>query len=182
VVGNPSFTLGVSNALGGASAVLVINSSDPGTASIPSSGSFTRRQITLAGAGAGSGSGSISLAIPDDAALVGQTFFGRWYVTDAAAPNGFAVSPAFRFTIFGEATTLNRAAHVDFDGDRQTDLSIFRPSTGEWWYARSTDAQVRALQFGLGTDHLVPADYSGDGENGCRRLASRDGRMVHLKK
>jgi cytochrome c peroxidase len=163
LVGNPSFTVGVSNALGGANAVLVIDANDPGTAAIPASGSFARRQITLAGSGAGNGNGSISLAIPDTAALVGQTFFGRWYVTDASAASGFAVSQAFRFTVFGTATAINRAAHVDFDGDRKTDISIFRPSNGQWWYSRSTDAQTLALQFGAGTDKLVPADFSGDG-------------------
>jgi cytochrome c peroxidase len=164
LVGNPSFTVGVSNALGGASAVLVIDSNDPGTASIPAAGSFTRRQINLSGSGSGNGYGSISLAIPDTAALVGQTFFGRWYITDASAPNGFSVSQAFKFTVFGEASAVNHATHVDFDGDRKTDISIFRPSNGEWWYSRSTDSAVRALQFGLGTDKIVPADFSGDGK------------------
>jgi cytochrome c peroxidase len=164
IVGNPSFTVAVSNALGGAQAVLVVNSTDPGTASIPASGSFTRQQITLTGSGAGSGSGSISLAIPDNPALVGQTFFGRWYVTDAAAPNGFSVTQAFRFTVFGDATAVQSAAHVDFDGDSKTDISIFRPSAGEWWYSRSSDAQTLALQFGNGTDKIVPADFSGDGK------------------
>src|SRR6185369_5786261 len=27
---------------------------------------------------------------------------------------------------------------VDFDGDGKTDISIFRPSDGSWWYSRST--------------------------------------------
>ena len=68
------------------------------------------------------------------------------------------------FTAFGTASAPNRAAFVDFDGDRKTDISIFRPSSGQWWYSRSSDAQVRALQFGLGTDKIVPADFSGDGK------------------
>ncbi|MEP6900860.1 MAG: cytochrome c peroxidase [Actinomycetota bacterium] len=164
LVGNPSFTVAVSNALGNSEAVLVVNSTDPGTASIPASGSFTRQTINLGGTGAGNGNGSIALAIPDNQALVGQTFFGRWYVTDAATPNGFAVSPAFRFTIFGTATAINRAAQVDFDGDRKTDISIFRPSNGQWWYSKSSDGQTAALQFGTGTDKIVPVDFSGDGK------------------
>jgi cytochrome c peroxidase len=163
LVGNPSFTVAVSNALGGANAVLVINATDPGTASIPSSGTFTRQSINLQGTGTGNGNGSISLAIPDNAALVGQTFFGRWYVTDPGAAGGFSVSQAFRFTVFGTATAINHAAHVDFDGDRKTDISIFRPSDGSWWYSRSTDNQTLVLQFGTGTDRVVPADYTGDG-------------------
>ena len=52
----------------------------------------------------------------------------------------------------------------DFDGDAKTDLSIFRPSNGEWWYQRSSNGQVAALQFGLGTDKIVPGDFTGDGK------------------
>jgi hypothetical protein len=51
---------------------------------------------------------------------------------------------------------------VDFDGDSKTDVSIFRPAAGEWWYLRSSDNSNAALQFGASTDRLVPADYTGD--------------------
>jgi len=98
IVGNPAFTVGVSNALGGAQAVLVINSSDPGAgAAIPQTGSLSRLSIGLSGSGAGNGFGSLSLPIPN---TPGETFVGRWYVTDASAVGGIAVSPAFTFTIF----------------------------------------------------------------------------------
>ena len=53
-------------------------------------------------------------------------------------------------------------APFDFDGDAKTDLGIFRPSNGQWWYQRSSDNQVTALQFGNSTDRIVPADYTGD--------------------
>ncbi len=55
-------------------------------------------------------------------------------------------------------------APFDFDGDFKTDLSIFRPSNGQWWYQRSSDGQVSALQFGDGSSQIVPADYTGDGK------------------
>gem|GEM_PF-2304824 len=51
----------------------------------------------------------------------------------------------------------------DFDGDRKTDISIFRPGPGEWWYNRSSNGGNTALQFGNSTDRLVPTDYTGDG-------------------
>jgi uncharacterized delta-60 repeat protein len=36
----------------------------------------------------------------------------------------------------------------DFDGDSKTDISIYRPSLGQWWYLRSSDGANRAFQFG----------------------------------
>ena len=51
----------------------------------------------------------------------------------------------------------------DFDGDGRADISIYRPSAGEWWYLQSSDAQDRAFQFGTETDTIVPADFTGDG-------------------
>ena len=54
-------------------------------------------------------------------------------------------------------------APFDFDGDNKTDISVFRPSSGEWWLNRST-AGVSVATFGTSTDVLVPADYTGDGK------------------
>ncbi len=51
---------------------------------------------------------------------------------------------------------------VDFDGDNKTDISIFRPSVGEWWYLKSSNGANAALQFGNMNDKLVPADFTGD--------------------
>jgi uncharacterized delta-60 repeat protein len=52
----------------------------------------------------------------------------------------------------------------DYDGDGKADLSIFRPSNGEWWYQKSSDGGNAAFQFGAGTDTLTPGDYTGDGK------------------
>jgi cytochrome c peroxidase len=161
LLGNPSFTVGVARGAGGANAVVVIDAADPGVgASIPASGSFFRQSTVLNG----NGYGSVNMAIPDNAALLGKTFYGRWYVTDPAAANGFSVSRVFSFTIFGEGAVPAGATHVDFDGDRKTDISIFRTALGEWWYLRSSDQQSAAFQFGGPNDKIVPADYTGDGK------------------
>jgi CubicO group peptidase (beta-lactamase class C family) len=61
-------------------------------------------------------------------------------------------------------TTSQTTPRFDFDGDGKTDISIYRPSVGEWWYQRSFDGQVVAAQFGTGADRIVPADYTGDGK------------------
>ncbi|HSS21649.1 MAG TPA: cytochrome c peroxidase [Pyrinomonadaceae bacterium] len=108
ILGNSSFGIGVSKGLGGAQAVLVINSTDPGAGpSIPATGSFARVSLSLAGAGAGQGVASVSVAIPNDVSLLGTTNFGRWYISDPSAPGGVAVTPAFRMTIFGDGSIAN---------------------------------------------------------------------------
>ncbi|MFN2576990.1 MAG: cytochrome c peroxidase [Pyrinomonadaceae bacterium] len=114
LVGNPGFTVGVSNALGGAQAVLVIDSTDPGAGpAIPATASFARISLTLSGSGAGQGFGSASLLVPANSALVGSTFFGRWFVKDANAVGGVSVSPAFKFTVFGDTSSITTNAIDD---------------------------------------------------------------------
>jgi len=65
------------------------------------------------------------------------------------------------FTVV-EGPTATIRAPFDYDGDDKTDLSIFRPGPGEWWYNRSSDGGNSALQFGTSSDRIVPADYTGD--------------------
>ncbi len=116
LAGNPNFTVGVNNALGGASAVLVIDSSDPGSGpTIPATASFARISVQLSGSGAGQGFGSVSMLVPANSSLVGQTFFGRWYVRDSNAAGGVAATPAFRFTVFGDTSgiTTNEIDQTD---------------------------------------------------------------------
>lgn len=52
---------------------------------------------------------------------------------------------------------------LDFNGDSTTDISIYRPSNGQWWYLQFLFDQRVLGQFGLPTDKPVPADFTGDG-------------------
>ncbi|MBX7053544.1 MAG: FG-GAP-like repeat-containing protein [Pyrinomonadaceae bacterium] len=64
----------------------------------------------------------------------------------------------------GSCITESGKCAFDFEGDGKTDMSIFRPAGGEWWYLRSSDGGNSASRFGTGSDILSPADLTGDGK------------------
>lgn len=53
----------------------------------------------------------------------------------------------------------------DFDGDGKTDLSIFRPTNGDWQLETSSNSLGNSLRFGVTDDIHVPGDYDGDGKS-----------------
>lgn len=63
----------------------------------------------------------------------------------------------------GTCAGLVVRSRADFDGDGMTDLSVFRPSEGNWYLNRST-AGFGVIKWGISTDTLVPGDYDGDGK------------------
>lgn len=63
------------------------------------------------------------------------------------------------FTITASAPTST--VRADFDGDGKSDLSVFRPSSGNWYLQRSTSG-FSAANFGLNGDVIVPGDFDGD--------------------
>lgn len=60
--------------------------------------------------------------------------------------------------------SVNRTPTSDFDGDGQTDLTVFRPSNGTWYTLGSTNV-FRAVQWGQAGDVPIAGDFDGDGRN-----------------
>ncbi len=54
-------------------------------------------------------------------------------------------------------------ARFDFDGDHKSDIVVFRPSDGTWYYSPSSAGGARGVQFGANGDIPMAADYDGDG-------------------
>ena len=76
-----------------------------------------------------------------------------------------------------------RPTIFDFDGDSKTDIGIFRPAgaASEWWINRSSDSQTVAVQFGASTDHIAPADYTGDRKTDVAFFRSATGEWYVLR-
>jgi hypothetical protein len=110
----------------------------------------TASWITI-NSGAGTGNGAVSFTVSANGA--------GFLRTAAINVNGQS------FTVTqGDSPSISRRTPFDFDGDRKSDLSIFRPSAGEWWYLKSSHVGNSAFQFGTSSDKLVPADFTGDGK------------------
>jgi hypothetical protein len=82
---------------------------------------------------------------------VGQGPNPGWYI------DGMRVIGNYECSVV--VTTVRSRA--DFDGDGKTDLSVFRPSEGNWYLNRST-AGFTAANWGLATDIPTPGDFDGD--------------------
>lgn len=63
----------------------------------------------------------------------------------------------------GGCVTTPDNPRADFDGDGKSDLSVFRPSEGNWYVQRST-AGFGVINWGTTGDTLIPGDYDGDGK------------------
>ncbi len=117
-----------------------------------SGGSFEIKQSVIANGGGSGAGGTFSLD-----GTIGQTLAGT-------TSNGVNFTLISGFWGGGASSVALHDAPFDFDGDNKTDISIFRPSVGEWWYLKSSTGGNGALQFGSSTDKLVPGDFTGDGK------------------
>jgi len=96
--------------------------------------------------------GSATVGIQKDTGSLSRQFECN---TPGTLSNGLAVSFV--------PSTCGRTA-FDYDGDRMSDISIFRPSLGDWYEFYSSDSSVHGVRFGFASDRLAPGDYDGDGK------------------
>lgn len=100
------------------------------------------------------------------ASASGQNVRLRWRLgTDAnTAVLGWFIDSIFIRAVsscsFVPGTVRSRA---DFNGDGKTDLSIFRPSEGNW-YVIDAGANISVIRWGVNGDTPVGGDFDGDGK------------------
>jgi hypothetical protein len=79
-----------------------------------------------------------------------------------------------------QAVEFSYPTLFDFDGDLRSDISVFRPSEGNWYLQRSRDG-FAAANWGLATDKIVPADYDGDLKTDIAVYRPSEGRWYVLR-
>jgi hypothetical protein len=96
--------------------------------------------------------GSQAVTIP-----VGNTTTAR--IKIEAVGNIFFDISNVNFTVNGIAAPAK--SRSDFDGDGKTDISVFRPSEGNWYLNQST-AGFAVLNWGVSGDKLTPGRFDSD--------------------
>ena len=109
-----------------------------------------------------SAGGYLDTVVNLPAAANGQNVQFRWRMAsdNSVAATGVNVDDVQIVSSF-TCAPLAIKSRADFDGDGKTDLSVFRPSEGNWYLNRST-AGFGVINWGLAADTLVPGDYDGD--------------------
>lgn len=81
--------------------------------------------------------------------------------------------------IYGEPRAMQYHAS-DFDGDGTSDVSVFRPSTGQWFMMNSGSNTFSGVQFGQAGDVPVEGDFDGDSRSDVAVFRPADGGWYRL--
>jgi hypothetical protein len=104
---------------------------------------------------------------------IGGSVIGQWFVyksTNEILPPPFHRVSTFQWGLPGDIPFVS-----DFDGDRTSDIGVWRPSDGTWHISLHVpgvnssyspeENYVIVRQWGLPGDHPLPGDYDGDGRS-----------------
>jgi hypothetical protein len=131
--------------------------------------------------GVAGAAGTLPLTVNDTRCAWTAASSASWIVSTAGASGsgsgtvGYTVLPnpggvrSGVLTAGGQTLLVRQASHEglrgDFDGDRKTEVAIYRPSNGMWFMLRSGTGSTEGAGYAWGAaqDVPVPGDYDGDG-------------------
>lgn len=93
---------------------------------------------------------------------------GNWAVYPFLGTNKVLAGDLTNGLLVLDASAINSPLKnnvSDFDGDGKTDISVFRPSNGNWEIEQSSTGTPLSVNWGLSSDIITPGDYDGDGTN-----------------
>ncbi len=123
------------------------------------------------------GTGTVSAGVPGSS-CVGKSVAQK---DNSIAVGGDCTSGVqSQFSVFKFLEREGAKRSIDFDGDGKSDISIFRPTNGQWWLNRST-AGVIAHTFGNSDDKITPGDFTGDGKTDVAIFRPSDGSWYVLR-
>jgi len=124
----------------------------------PATGFTISGRVTTTGSGAPLPNVRVG-AFSSTLSVAPNTSFGQFATTDGNGNYSIFVA-AGTYNLFFEASP---AANGDFDGDGIADISVFRPSNGNWFTISSKNPNNFIIQqWGASGDIPVPGDYDGD--------------------
>ena len=90
----------------------------------------------------------VQISISPTASPAPRAFLVTTGAESVGVPNGF--------------TALLPEQRADFDGDGRSDVSVYRPSTGGWYFINSSNGTVNGMTWGTATDIPVVGDFDHD--------------------
>ena len=148
-------------------------------------GAGTNNPLANRNAWNGLSGGYITSKVQLPATAAGQNVQLRWRFGSDDNTTGTGANPGWNvdgIQVAGSYTCGPVAptgdARADFDGDGKTDLSVFRPSDGNWYLQRST-AGFASVNWGVSGDVIVPGDY--DNDNKADTAVFRNGNWFILQ-
>lgn len=90
------------------------------------------------------------------------------------------VDPVGQSSVFSINSIAPRNTRYDFDGDGKADVSLFRPSEGNWYIQNSATGGVSSAHFGNSSDLTAPGDFDGDGKADISVFRPSEGNWYRL--